>query len=177
VRQPSEAPEHEHSLNKIGRPSIISTPANSVARALSLIASARRIAPGVRLIGSRSKIITPQPSNVRPRRIGENKVLASQKSFRASPQGQHGDVIGNEHGIAPQRAGCANHLSHGDIPRPRVSNNSGLLRRRGLCETDASRALSGQATNARRGCMVSASIGYLAEGEPEGTAALVAAGN
>jgi hypothetical protein len=108
ARHTSEAPEHERSLNKIRRPSIISTPANSVARALSLSASARRIAPGVRLIGSRSKILTPRPSNVRLRRIGENKVLASQKSHRASPQGQHdenanGDVIGDEHGIVPPR--------------------------------------------------------------------------
>jgi hypothetical protein len=54
---------------------------------------------GARLIGSRSKILTPWPSNVRPRRIAENKVIASEKPLRASPQGQHdenanGDVIG-----------------------------------------------------------------------------------
>jgi adenylate cyclase len=55
-----------------------------------------------------------QPSNGRPRRSGENKVLASQKPLRASPQGQHdekanGDVIGNEHGI-PTAQIAPNHL-------------------------------------------------------------------
>jgi hypothetical protein len=47
-------------------------------------------------------------SNVTLRRIAENKVLASQKPLRASPQGQHdekanGDVIGSEHRILPRR--------------------------------------------------------------------------
>jgi hypothetical protein len=45
---------------------------------------------------------------VTPRRIAENRVLASQKTLRASPQGQHdenanGDVVGSEHRILPRR--------------------------------------------------------------------------
>jgi hypothetical protein len=45
---------------------------------------------------------------MKPRRIAENKVLASQKPLRASPQGQHdedanGGVIGSEHRIPPRR--------------------------------------------------------------------------
>jgi hypothetical protein len=63
-----------------------------------------------------------QRLSARPRRIGENKLLASQNPLRASAQGQHenanGYVIGNEHGIALRADYGRITYLNGDFPPP-----------------------------------------------------------